>query len=70
MIRRAPEGAALVSGRRRHRSDEMEHTRPEHWNAEFYERLVFLKNVDFLAMPVHRGRFRSGSSPLYPFLER
>lgn len=47
----------------------MEHTPPEEWDAGFYERLVFLKNVDFwrcLYSAVDPGR----TSPLYPFLER
>ncbi|MFI5244764.1 MAG: class I SAM-dependent methyltransferase [Gemmatimonadales bacterium] len=47
----------------------MEHTAQEHWNEDFYERLVVLKNVDFwrtLYSAVDPDR----QSPLYPFLER
>jgi len=47
----------------------MEHTRPEHWNAEFYERLVFLKNVDFWRC-LYTAVDPERKSPLYPFLER
>src|SRR5439155_9469484 len=47
----------------------MEHTRPEHWNAEFYERLVFLKNVDFWRC-LYTAVDPERTSPLYPFLER
>jgi SAM-dependent methyltransferase len=47
----------------------MEHTRPEHWDAEFYERLVFLKNVDFWRC-LYSAVDPERKSPLYPFLER
>lgn len=47
----------------------MEHTPEEQWDADFYERLIILKNVDFwrcLYNAVDPGK----KSPLYPFLER
>jgi len=47
----------------------MEHTRPEHWTAEFYERLVVLKNVDFWRC-LYSSVDHERQSPLYPFLER
>jgi SAM-dependent methyltransferase len=47
----------------------MEHTRVEDWTPEFYERLVFLKNVDFWRC-LYSAVDPERKSPLYPFLER
>ena len=47
----------------------MEHTPPEEWSPEFYERLVFLKNVDFWRC-LYSAVDPERTSPLYPFLER
>ena len=47
----------------------MEHTAQEHWNEDFYERLVVLKNVDFWRT-LYTAVDPQRRSPLYPFLER
>ena len=47
----------------------MEHTAQEHWNEDFYERLVVLKNVDFWRT-LYSAVDPQRRSPLYPFLER
>ena len=47
----------------------MEHTGPEQWTPEFYERLIVLKNVDFWRC-VYSAVDPARRSPLYPFLER
>jgi 2-polyprenyl-3-methyl-5-hydroxy-6-metoxy-1,4-benzoquinol methylase len=47
----------------------MEHTGQEHWDEDFYERLVFLKNVDFWRT-LYNAVDPEKKSPLYPFLER
>jgi SAM-dependent methyltransferase len=47
----------------------MEHTAEEHWDEDFYERLVVLKNVDFWRC-LYNAVDPERESPLYPFLER
>ncbi|HEX6086970.1 MAG TPA: class I SAM-dependent methyltransferase [Thermoanaerobaculia bacterium] len=47
----------------------MEHTGEEHWDADFYERLIVLKNVDFWRC-LYNAVDPEKQSPLYPFLER
>jgi SAM-dependent methyltransferase len=47
----------------------MENTEAESWSADYYERLIHLKNVDYWRC-VYTALDPQRASPLYPFLER